>query len=873
MMVPGRWPLTGRDTELQAVAEALRDARSSCLVLAGAPGVGKSRLAAEAAGDAERDAYAVLRVLATSSASSLPLGAFSAILPDTTTAGSAIDDLLRNCERHLLEQAAGRPLLLLVDDAQYLDEISAALVLHMVIRRAAFVLETVRSGVPVPDATAALWKEQLGLRIDIGPLDPDQLGEALASALAGPVDGATARVLAHRAEGNMLFLTQLVDAALDQGALVCRGGLWHLTGPLEVPERLAELLEVRLGSLSDTERAVLEVIALGEPLGPAELTRWADEPMLASLESRGLVAVKTNRARTEFRLAHPMHGELLRARLSTLRTRAIAQLLADATQSTGAHRRGDVMRIGTWRLEAHDTSDCRLLTEAARIARLRFDLPLAERLALAAQDGGGGFRASLIAGESAIGMGRPEEGLKRLGRLTRGASGEHDLARLASIRIQTMVLWLGQLDDAVIVADRALSELSDPQLRAEVIAQRAMTKFAAGRPNDAIAALRAVVTDTSGLSLAIVAADLGYVLAQTGALHEALAWFDRSEREWALDPGTLPAPILWSRLVGRIQALLLLGRTSEAVDAAARGYGDALELEAAMGQAWMALMTAQARIAAGDPAAAIDAAREAVVLTPAAFLRRGARATLALALAQAGRPREAADVLADVDAEPMISATREVELMMALGWTAAAAGDPRAGRAALLRAIAIAGEQRTWAWGASAAHDLARLGFPGDALAPLTKLARRVDGPFVRARLAHVEALVAGDPGWLLGACDAFEGLGALLLAAESAADAAVVLAREGDQRAAAAAALRARELADRCGSPRTPALASLTARAALTNAEREIALLAAVGHPNREIAAERVISLRTVENTLRRVYMKLGIDRREQLRDALGLT
>ncbi len=56
-----------------------------------------------------------------------------------------------------------------------------------------------------------------------------------------------------------------------------------------------------------------------------------------------------------------------------------------------------------------------------------------------------------------------------------------------------------------------------------------------------------------------------------------------------------------------------------------------------------------------------------------------------------------------------------------------------------------------------------------------------------------------------------------------------------------------------------------------LTGSERRVAELAAAGRSNREIAAELVVSPRTVESQLSAAYRKLDVRSRSQLRDALG--
>ena len=58
-----------------------------------------------------------------------------------------------------------------------------------------------------------------------------------------------------------------------------------------------------------------------------------------------------------------------------------------------------------------------------------------------------------------------------------------------------------------------------------------------------------------------------------------------------------------------------------------------------------------------------------------------------------------------------------------------------------------------------------------------------------------------------------------------------------------------------------------------LTQQEREIALLAATGLTNRQIATRLYLSPRTVSAHLYRIFPKLGITSRAALRDALNET
>ncbi|MSW53263.1 MAG: LuxR family transcriptional regulator, partial [Actinobacteria bacterium] len=148
----------------------------------------------------------------------------------------------------------------------------------------------------------------------------------------------------------------------------------------------------------------------------------------------------------------------------------------------------------------------------------------------------------------------------------------------------------------------------------------------------------------------------------------------------------------------------------------------------------------------------------------------------------------------------------------------------------------------------------------------LRALAATIDGDLVAARLEHVEALAEGDAARLDAASSVFDGLGASLLAAEAATDAAAAWRADGRRQRADAALARAGALAEDCPDAHTPALVPVALRERLTEAERGTALLAVAGRTNRQIAQELGLSIRTIDNRLQRTYTKLGISSRAEL-------
>jgi hypothetical protein len=269
-------------------------------------------------------------------------------------------------------------------------------------------LGTLRTG-EAPAEVATWWRSERMSRVDLADLDQDGVDSLLHLVLGGPVTAHTIAQVWAASRGNPLFVRELVLGAQTVGDLIEESGVWRLTGPLQGSTRLAELVQARLGMAGGAARPVLELLALAEPVGLAELEALADPETVEAVERAGLIEVRAQQRRRLVSLAHPLYGEVLRARMPTLTRRRLLLAHAERIEHRGARRREDPQRIATWRLDATGTADPGLLLTAARLARYAYDLPQVVRLARAAladvEGGPGRVEAQLLLGEAQLELG------------------------------------------------------------------------------------------------------------------------------------------------------------------------------------------------------------------------------------------------------------------------------------------------------------------------------------------------------------------------------------------------------------------------------------------------------------------------------------
>ncbi|QLL06262.1 AAA family ATPase [Mycobacterium vicinigordonae] len=872
-----RWEFVGRDAEIRVLTELITSTAPCArgAVLAGKSGVGKTALAVECLRQVEGPSFATFHVSASRAAAFMPLGAVASLLPVSQYLGNAITpaQMLSAAAAELVRRAGDRRLVLLVDDAHLLDDATATLIHQLAASGSAFVLGTVRSTASAPGPVVSLWKDGLVERIEVVGLDEESIAELVTTVLGGQVDQAVPARLAERCQGNILFLRELLLGAIADHNLVQDSGIWFLARPLTPSDRLVELVELRLEGLSPQERTLLELLSWGEPLEITELSALTGISDIEQLERQGFVSSRIEGDRLEVRMAHPVYGDVVRARTPAIRVPSITTRLADTVEAQGSCHPRDILRVATWRLHGGG-GPAELMLAAATAAQRDYNFILAEALAQRALAAGAGFDAAILLAELATQQGRTADGHDQLLRLAAKTTTDAQRGRVTIARLNNEAFYGGLIDEGLRIVKEADVAIDDPLWLDWVHSMRAGLVLAKWGPRQAIESVEPLLHRANGRPLAWTCQVASPAHARFGLLLEALSISERgyTTAESAAGPSDW---FPWTHLFFRSQAFAWWGRLDEADQLARDQYNQALHDGSVEKQAWFAFALTTEAADRGNVCDAVKFGKEAVALfhnLTRPLMEYVSLTALASALALNGQAEEAQQTLAALDALGLPRLyLAGIDLELARAWTAAAANDLPQACKFLEEAVSVGQRIGDRVGAVNALHMLGRLGYSKDVGDRMQDLAKHVEGPLAAARINHTTALAEDDPNGLDAVSATFRGMGAYLLAAEAASDAAIAWRRRGKDRKAAASEFQAAASTINCAGLSPLALRGTTIRGLLTRAEQEAALLAAAGRSNKAIADQLYLSVRTVEGRLQRVYEKLGISSREQLASAVG--
>jgi DNA-binding CsgD family transcriptional regulator len=864
------WNFVGRTDELHRLVAAATGRTGRGLIFSGTAGIGKSRLLRESLAGLSPTSYAVHPASANIASSGLPFGGLAQVLPANPPVGVSPAGLLRWAADHLHAAAAGRPIVLAVDDAHLLDPPSAALV-HLMAREGATLVGTLRSTEVVPGPIRALWTEDVVDHAELAPLSDTDSADLLCDMLGGPVEAGSAHRLARLAAGNPLLLRELVLAASGGGEMTRTYGMWRWTGRLTLAPSLADLVDIRIGRLTPGVRDVVELVAFGEPIG-LDLVLAASAPLyVEAAEERGLIRVTTDQHRRQVQLAHPLYGEVVRRRCPVSRARRLLATLAEQVESTGTRRRDDLLRVAVWRLDSDTAQDVGMLIDAAGQAFGRFDIPLAARLSEAAVHAGGGFGAVELLATALLFADEPERAIRVLDEASPAITSVEERGRWMVTRTVLGFWGLGR-PEAVAELSTAVTAVDDPAAVARVHAFAALMRLQLKDLDTARALAEDVLAEpAAGVPATAMARSVqAFLAAAHGDLVTSgrlLAEVEACADEWRLDSPALHFALEMARGT-RVGIALDLAGMDEIVAAEFTGLAQAGEFR--FGSGYVSMVQANAAWLRGRTGEAMRASEQACASLASGRIYDGnAHAMRAMAAALRGDAELAAASMAIVDQAPgtcmeLLYPWRE----QARAWVIAAGGDvpgavehlvTLAGR---LRADRFAGNEM------ATLYDMVRLGRADLAVDRMAELAGRiVGGDMTSLLLRHACAAAAGDAVGLLAVGRELAGRGFNVFACDAAAVAVSLFRASRDPAALAASTLLA-DVLSRCETLRTPLL--LAVQPVLTSRERQVAELAAVGHRSREIADRLYLSPRTVENHLQRVYSKLGVNGRVELSPAL---
>ncbi|MFG2195611.1 LuxR C-terminal-related transcriptional regulator [Streptomyces sp. NPDC048639] len=871
-ILPEWWPLVGRDAELRAAIDGLRAPGVSGVVLWGAPSSGKTRLGRACLQRMRGHGVPVAGITATVASQDVPMGAVAPLLSPRADDGSATRAGPTGVPLNpALRRRRGRPAaVVLVDNLHLLDEASRKVLLSLMRVGELKVVGTV-SGNGAKAPSAWLQDGVCSVRaVHVPPLDEPTVTALLERVLDGVVEERSSRLLHKISSGLPLYLVELVSHAVATGALNRESGVWRLAHELTPPDRLASMVTHEFTLLTEGERDVLDDLALGGP----ETRQNLDPEVLDSLIRQGLVHTLREPGGETVALADPVHGLVIRSTTSAFRAR---RLLLDRAERAERDSSTPSLTATLWRLQASDPVPVDRLEQSIGQARAASDFSAAHTLAQALIQRHPDGVSHLLAGEFGFECGehlQAEEALQKLMGLE--TDGEIRL-RGVVVRAQNLALGMMRIDDALAANSEAREAFSSGPAKDVLDANEAALWSTAGHMRNSQRLIDELDSgEANVLAHIIAAAPRVYIRSESGRAPEPepSALQQRPDEELLIEGeyGT-PQIVLDST---RARALAEAGEFATAMPLARSAYERAVAARAHTAQYWPAMHLGWICYLRGDLSGARFWFATLVALSRERSFLLGLWSGLhgqALVAAVTGELSEAQKALHAAESLQSHQPWRP-EAPLVRAWVSAAEGRLSDAREELLKGARNAESSGLEVSRTHFLFDVMRLGGVDQAYEELARILKDSDNPFVQLRLRAATARARNNAASLEKCAEELARTGAFLLAAEVATWGATVFTEQGETQNATRMTARVQEFVQECGPVvRTPGLAPPRVLALLTTRELEIALLAADGRKNAQIAEDLGISIRTAGNHLQRVYMKFGISDRRNLRAALDMT
>ncbi|MER7006163.1 BTAD domain-containing putative transcriptional regulator [Dactylosporangium sp. NPDC000555] len=510
--VPGTG-LVGRRGERARLRTALSDAvngRGSVLVLEGEAGIGKTRLAEEAAEMALAQGWRVAWGRCADDTGAPALWPWLQILRQLERSGEVepaglLPDpagdpdrqrfaLFEQLRTRLAQAAAAQPVMLVLDDVQAADVISLHLLVllarHLDDVRLVTVATARTIGEDLPrtttDELAALARERRTTRIVLSGLGEGDVRQLLAG--LGALDGHQLASEIHaRTEGNPFFVVELARLLSSEQSRV--------SSARQIPPSVRDVLDRRLARLPDDTRSLLALAAVIGRDFPLDLIQAA-----ASLDAERVITVlepavisqviSEDDDRWVWRFSHALVQETLIAGLSRVQRARLHRQAGLALETRGRAGRLDVERLAHHFFQAVPVTGAEpaigYAIDAASAARDRLahdEAAAHTRRALAlldaTDDDGARRRHELLValGNDLLRSGHPHLTQEVIAEAIDIARRLGDRARLAAAASVWggVTLWnwrsYGMVDESLValLEDLAAEVEDDPRLRAELL--------------------------------------------------------------------------------------------------------------------------------------------------------------------------------------------------------------------------------------------------------------------------------------------------------------------------------------------------------------------------------------------------------------------